>query len=84
LFGAAVLFGGLMTRSGNLPDRFDLLARNPRMLEVPEAATLLGIGRTLAYELVRTDQWPTPVVRIGRLVRIPSGPVLELLATGRT
>lgn len=70
--------------TGHSRDTFDLLARNPRMLEVPEAATLLGIGRTLAYELVRADQWPTPVVRIGRLVRIPSGPILELLATGRS
>jgi predicted DNA-binding transcriptional regulator AlpA len=66
-----------MITSENSPNAFDLLVRNPRMLDVPEAATLLGIGRTLAYELVRTDQWPTPVVRIGRLVRIPSGPVLE-------
>jgi hypothetical protein len=44
---------------------------------------MLGIGRTLAYELVRTGEWPTPVVRVGRLIKIPSGPLIELLATGR-
>jgi excisionase family DNA binding protein len=52
------------------------------MLTVPQAAQLLGIGRTLAYQLIRTGTWPTPVVRIGRLVKIPSGPLLDLLATG--
>lgn len=45
----------------------------PVVLDVPQAARLLGIGRTLAYELVRTNQWPTPVIRVGRLIKIPSG-----------
>ena len=54
----------------------------PVMLDVPEAARLLGVGRTLAYDLIRAGRWPTPVIRVGRLVRVPSGPILELLATG--
>jgi predicted DNA-binding transcriptional regulator AlpA len=52
------------------------------VLDVPQAARLLGIGRTLAYELVRTDQWPTPVIRLGRLIRIPTRPLIELMSTG--
>ena len=31
--------------------------RLPAVLDVPQAARMLGIGRTLAYELVRTDEW---------------------------
>jgi predicted DNA-binding transcriptional regulator AlpA len=54
----------------------------PAFLDVPQAARLLGVGRTLAYELVRADQWPTPVIRVGRLIRIPSGPLIELMSTG--
>jgi hypothetical protein len=54
----------------------------PAVLDVPQAARLLGIGRTLAYELVRNDQWPTPVIRMGRLIKIPSGPLIELMSTG--
>jgi hypothetical protein len=54
----------------------------PAVLDVPQAARLLGIGRTLAYELVRTDQWPTPVIRMGRLIKIPTGPLVELMSTG--
>lgn len=54
----------------------------PAVLDVPQAARLLGIGRTLAYELIRTNQWPTPVIRMGRLIKIPSGPIMELMTTG--
>jgi excisionase family DNA binding protein len=51
----------------------------PRFLTVPEAAQILGIGRTLAYELIRTNAWPTPVVRLGKLIKIPTGPLLDLI-----
>jgi predicted DNA-binding transcriptional regulator AlpA len=53
------------------------------MLTVPQAARLLGVGRTLAYERVRTGAWPTPIIRAGRLIKIPSAPLLKLLATGQ-
>lgn len=51
----------------------------PPVLDLPRAARMLGVGRTCAYELVRTGQWPTPVLRLGRLIRIPTAPLLELL-----
>jgi hypothetical protein len=35
----------------------------PAMVDVVTAAAALGIGRTAAYELIRTDAWPTPVLR---------------------
>ena len=54
----------------------------PAVVDVVTAAEVLGIGRTVAYELVRTDQWPTPVIRMGRLIKIPSGPLIELMSTG--
>lgn len=59
-------------------------AQLPSLLDVPEAAQILGIGRTLAYELVRTNQWPTPVIRVGRLIKIPPGPLIDLVLTGET
>lgn len=49
---------------------------------VEEAVQILGIGRTLAYRLVREDQWPTSVVRVGRLIKIPRGPLYEYLGAG--
>jgi excisionase family DNA binding protein len=65
-------------------DAFQTSRQSPKMLTVVEAAELLGIGRTLAYELIRLGEWPTPILRAGRLIKVPSGPVHELLATGRT
>jgi len=43
------------------------------------AARMLGVGRTAAYELVRTGTWPTPVLRLGRAIRIPTAPLLVAL-----
>ena len=51
----------------------------PPLVDVPTAARVLGIGRTLAYELVKTDQWPTPVLRIGKLIKIPTAGLRRLL-----
>lgn len=51
----------------------------PPALDVPTTAALFGMSRTAVYELVRTGQWPTPVFRLGKLIRIPTAPVLELL-----
>ncbi|MBK6768555.1 MAG: excisionase family DNA-binding protein [Ardenticatenales bacterium] len=40
------------------------------LLRITEAAELTGIGRSKAYELVQTGEWPA--VRIGRSVRVPA------------
>ncbi|MBI1379027.1 MAG: helix-turn-helix domain-containing protein [Frankiales bacterium] len=58
------------------------LAGLPALLDVPDAARVLGIGRSLAYELVRRGEWPTAVLRFGRLIKIPSGPLLRLVESG--
>lgn len=55
----------------------------PPVVDVPTAAAILGIGRTAAYELIRLNQWPTPVLRAGKLIRIPSAPLLELVRVER-
>jgi hypothetical protein len=51
----------------------------PATLDVITAAGLLGIGRTLAYQLVRTGGWPTPLIRLGKAIRVPTRPLLDLL-----
>jgi len=55
----------------------------PAAVDLATAAGVLGVGRTCAYELVRTGAWPTPVLRVGRLIRIPTAPLLELLGVER-
>jgi hypothetical protein len=51
----------------------------PAVVDVVTAAQVLGIGRTVAYELVRTGAFPTPVLRVGGQVKIPTAPLLDLL-----
>jgi hypothetical protein len=46
---------------------------------LPTAAAILGIGRTLAYELVATGRFPTPVIRAGTRVIVPVAALLKLL-----
>lgn len=45
----------------------------PVVVDLPTAARALGLGRSAAYELVRAGQWPTPIVRLGRLIKVPRG-----------
>jgi hypothetical protein len=55
------------------------LASLPPVLDVPTAGRLLGLGRSAAYDLVLAGLWPTPVLRLGRRLRIPTAPLLTLL-----
>lgn len=49
---------------------------------VLEAAALLGIGRTAAYDLLRRGAFPVPAVKVGGLWRIPRRPLDDLLDDG--
>ena len=39
------------------------------LLRVAEAAQLASIGRTTAYQLIASGEWP--VVRVGTAIRVP-------------
>lgn len=52
------------------------------LLTVLEAAEVLGIGRTTAYALIREGAWPTPVIRLGKLIKIPASPLHRFIETG--
>ncbi len=56
------------------------LDRLPVVVDLLTAASVLGIGRTSAYELVRTGRWPTPVLRLGNRIRVPTAALRELLS----
>ncbi len=47
-------------------------------LTVEEAAKLLGIGRQLAYDRVKTGE--IPVIKIGRRLLVPRSALEKLLA----
>jgi hypothetical protein len=58
--------------------RDELLALPP-VIDVSTADDVFGVGRSAAYEIIRSGQWPTPIIRIGRHIRIPTLPLLELV-----
>lgn len=51
----------------------------PAVVDVVTAGEVLGIGRSVAYELVRSDRFPTPVLRVGRQIKIPTAYLIDLL-----
>ena len=62
----------------------DHLRQLPVVVDLVTAASVLGIGRTTAYELVRTGRWPTPVLRLGHRIRVPTAALRELLRLSPT
>jgi len=52
----------------------------PAVIDVSTASRILGIGRTTAYELVRSGRWPTRILTLGRLIRVPTAELVTLVA----
>ncbi|MFI7543793.1 helix-turn-helix domain-containing protein [Actinoplanes sp. NPDC049599] len=46
---------------------------------VPVAASIFGLSRSVAYDLIRTGKFPVPVLRFGTRYRIPVPAVLAAL-----
>lgn len=60
----------------------------PALLTIEEAARVLRIGRSLAYQLAREYDATggvsgLPVIRLGGCLRVPQWALLELALTGR-
>jgi excisionase family DNA binding protein len=47
------------------------------VVSVPEAARLLGISRTYAYEMIARGE--LPCIRLGRRILVPLRPLMRLL-----
>ncbi|MFI5936265.1 DNA-binding protein [Actinoplanes sp. NPDC051494] len=47
--------------------------------DLPTAARIFGLGRSLAYDLARTDEFPAPVIRAGTRYRVPIAGILTAL-----
>jgi excisionase family DNA binding protein len=64
---------------GPIPTLGDL----PPTLTVEQAAEILGCGRSLAYDLIRRDEFPSPVLRLGnRWYVIPTAGLLRVVGIG--
>ncbi|MCK9895012.1 AlpA family transcriptional regulator [Frankia sp. AgB32] len=58
------------------------LHRLPPVVDLPTAAGLFTIGRSLAYSLAKTDDFPCPIRRYGRLHRVRTVDLLDALGLG--
>jgi predicted DNA-binding transcriptional regulator AlpA len=53
---------------------------DPRpFVSADEAFAFLGIDRTTGYRAIRENTFPVPVIRVGRIYRVPAVPLLRLL-----
>jgi hypothetical protein len=51
----------------------------PAVVDLVTAGQALGLGRTKAYQLARTGQFPCPVIRAGKTYLVPTAGLLALL-----
>ncbi|MFH9957341.1 hypothetical protein ACH4OX_24450 [Streptomyces roseolus] len=51
----------------------------PAMPDVLSAFAALNIGRTLGYELIRADEFPIEVIRMGRALRVRKADLVAFL-----
>lgn len=58
--------------------RAELLAL-PAAVPLDVAARALTVGRTKAHEMARSGTWPTKLLRLGSVYRIPTAELLRLL-----
>ena len=47
--------------------------------DVATAGAILGIGRSKAYELAKSGEFPVSILRIGRRYLVPTSAILALL-----
>lgn len=47
--------------------------------DIETAAEILGIGRTLAFELAKTERFPVRLLRMGRRIVVPVADLLTYL-----
>ena len=51
----------------------------PQCISAEEAFRVLGIDRTTGYRAIKDDTFPLPVVRVGRLLKVPTKALRQLL-----
>jgi predicted DNA-binding transcriptional regulator AlpA len=64
----------LPTETGMIPDPYE----RP-VLTAEEAFAELGIDRSTGYKAIREGTFPVPVIRIGRVIRVPTESLRRVL-----
>jgi hypothetical protein len=67
-----------VTMPTRVPTPDEILAW-PATVDVPTAGRAFGVGRDESYRLVREEQFPVPVLRLGRYLRVTRASVVAAL-----
>jgi predicted DNA-binding transcriptional regulator AlpA len=67
-----------MKVNGREPDTLPSAVKRP-VISAEEAFAHLGIDRTTGYRAIREGQFPVEVIRIGRVIRVPTNALRRLL-----
>jgi len=69
---------------GQMPSLPSVNAQGPQraVISAEQAFAQLGIDRSTGYKAIRNGTFPVPVIRVGRLIRVPVAPLRRLLETG--
>ncbi len=65
-----------MATKGLTPEQILAL---PAAVDIPKAGECFGIGRSKAYELARSGQFPVPVLPLGDMFRVTRASILAYL-----
>lgn len=53
--------------------------KNKPVVSAEEAFKLLGIDRGTGYKSIKDGTFPLPVIRVGRIIRVPTSALISLL-----
>lgn len=69
--------------NSTVPTAGDVLAW-PVTVDVPTAGSCFGLGRDASYDLARTGEFPVPVLKLGRSLRVTRSALLSALGMDAT
>lgn len=60
--------------------RSEFVSAEPGCVSAEEAFRKLGIDRTTGYRAIKDGTFPLPIIRVGRLIKVPVAALHRLLA----
>jgi len=56
-----------------------VIERQRNVMTAEEAFEYLGVDRTTGYRAIKEGRFPVPIIRVGRTIRVPIEPLMQLL-----
>jgi Helix-turn-helix domain len=67
-----------MARRSTNPWTADAVRALGLSTDIETAASIFGLSRTVAYDLLRRGEFPVPTFKVGRRIVVPVPPILRL------